>query len=866
MKVLNVCLSCVLFSLTFTGIVEARDPIPSQYMDPFNRNRLSHAEYVRNIGPTALHTLNIRQIRQVQPQDSVDLKEQDLPMILLVVNDLLAPSIEDALDTFILDLTADSYQVVVSQVSGNSAELLRQEIQSYWGSDLEGVVLIGDCPVAWYELNDYWGGEHEEFPIELFFMDLDGTWSDADGDGIFDSHTGSVAPDIWVGRIDAQHFMDGDETHLIQNYFAKNHAYRTGTLTLPDRGLAFIDDDWTAWGNWNISTAYSNVVLVNSNNQTSAETYRTELQNGYEFVHLCAHSCPWVHVFLQNAGYAGCFFNFDLEMIEPEAFFYNLFSCSNARFVEWDCLGNAYLFKDTCGLGIVGSAKTGGMLDTEAFYPALGTGACLGEAFLGWFQYEAQGGFSLYEQSWFYGMALLGDPTLMIHQHGTRRPVDGKRSPSGWTPEWLNQTEYNGSWDTLSPLTDMVHSDGHPTVAAGPDGSLMAAWVSGVNGRASICSHDFTGGSAGWVTVDDYAYWEEDPVLMIPETGFPRIFYSRFNLDSYNHNIVHASWNGTSWSNPSPLHACDRYDLHPEVVEFQGNIHLFWQRWIDGTSRIYWSWEDGGTWTAPTDVSPGSDNATHPVAVRDNSGHLCLAYTVRNRGTWDIVFRRYNGYWTLPEYITGTDAGQSAPAMTAFNADEIWMAYVTDAEGNLDIAARRFNGSAWLAEERITSSGESDCKPQIAIANDVPVVTFQTRTGDADLFYALRNLGQWFSSVYDPASWNDQDAALVNDADRNTQIVFCTDRDGNTNIYADMLMGTEYHCPCDGDVTMDDIVTAGDAQLAFLIALGAYTPTIPERCSADCNGDEAVTAGDAQSIFQFALGGPECVDPIILPI
>ncbi|HPQ41440.1 MAG TPA: cohesin domain-containing protein, partial [bacterium] len=69
-------------------------------------------------------------------------------------------------------------------------------------------------------------------------------------------------------------------------------------------------------------------------------------------------------------------------------------------------------------------------------------------------------------------------------------------------------------------------------------------------------------------------------------------------------------------------------------------------------------------------------------------------------------------------------------------------------------------------------------------------------------------------------------------------------------------------CVHDGDVTLDGEITAGDAQLGFLIALGSYSPTFEEECAADCNGDDTVTAGDAQSIFLTALGMTSCVDPM----
>ena len=70
--------------------------------------------------------------------------------------------------------------------------------------------------------------------------------------------------------------------------------------------------------------------------------------------------------------------------------------------------------------------------------------------------------------------------------------------------------------------------------------------------------------------------------------------------------------------------------------------------------------------------------------------------------------------------------------------------------------------------------------------------------------------------------------------------------------------------PCfnHGDVDFNGSHTAGDAQLAFMIALGSYTPSFEEECAADCNGDESVTAGDAQQIFHKVFGLEDCVDEI----
>ncbi len=72
-------------------------------------------------------------------------------------------------------------------------------------------------------------------------------------------------------------------------------------------------------------------------------------------------------------------------------------------------------------------------------------------------------------------------------------------------------------------------------------------------------------------------------------------------------------------------------------------------------------------------------------------------------------------------------------------------------------------------------------------------------------------------------------------------------------------------CIQNGDVNNDGTLTAEDAQLAFSITLGVYTPSYEEECAADCNGNGSVTAGDAQLIFSAALGIGSCVDLMPTP-
>ncbi len=65
-------------------------------------------------------------------------------------------------------------------------------------------------------------------------------------------------------------------------------------------------------------------------------------------------------------------------------------------------------------------------------------------------------------------------------------------------------------------------------------------------------------------------------------------------------------------------------------------------------------------------------------------------------------------------------------------------------------------------------------------------------------------------------------------------------------------------CTFSGDLNGDGLLSSGDAQTAFFIALGMVTPNYREVCAADCNHDGVVSSGDAQQVFMAALGMANC--------
>ncbi|MCX7022232.1 MAG: C25 family cysteine peptidase, partial [bacterium] len=377
-----------------------------RWLDPQGREPLSYSAWVE-ANPGRAQSSPVESGRETA---AVSLSPTAVGRVLVIVEDRLCAPLDDALATWYDDLAADGWTVDELVYTGGDAASVRASIADAYAGGATGAVLIGAIPVPWFEMDEpAWGSStHEEFPCDLYYMDTDGTWSDGDGDGILDFHTGDITPEVWVSRIDAREMTFGQELDLYLAYFAKDHAYRNGGLGVPDRGLAYNDDDWYDYSD-GLNAAYSDVARFTDPAQTTADHLLEQYAQGFEFVHLMSHSSPWGHTFKIPSGYAGSIYNCEIEALLPEAVFVNLFSCSCTRFVEFDCIGSWYIFHAGPGLVALGSAKTGSMLEHYGFYARLGAGDSIGEGFLAWAQANIYPGMSADYKYWYYGLNILGD-------------------------------------------------------------------------------------------------------------------------------------------------------------------------------------------------------------------------------------------------------------------------------------------------------------------------------------------------------------------------------------------------------------------------------------------------------------------------
>ncbi len=308
---------------------------------------------------------------------------------VIVVNSGLYPYIQTQIDTYVSDLTKEGYTPFIKQwvLAGSTASGLRNYLKNEWtGAGLVGALFVGKLPVVTVSTGEDSG------PSDVYFMDLDGTFYPPSGSAIVE-HTGSTDADITVGRLWGSVSYGGrTEVGVIQNYFNKNHAYRTGNLSLPIRAYNYANSsDWT----WTLNNNEYLMHLIYNDVTTDIGPFRPAR---YESMYIMGHS--------------GVFSGSEIFNYNLKTHFTFVNGCASFNFLHGDSEGEALIFGDTHGLGSFGSTTTtwAGAIDSS-WYNGLRETASLGSGIKSF--WTRRGYFSGY----MYGHLLLGDPTLYIHNH-----------------------------------------------------------------------------------------------------------------------------------------------------------------------------------------------------------------------------------------------------------------------------------------------------------------------------------------------------------------------------------------------------------------------------------------------------------------
>jgi hypothetical protein len=334
-------------------------------------------------------------------------------LVYIYVHSSIYNNLSSEIQQYEADVNTQGYNTKVINWTTMDVNALKLNLSGGYSLGMKGAVFIGNIPHA---MVDIWG----QYASDFFLTDLDGLWLDLVPDGMPDGHsngTGDMYPEIWIGRINPSSLNNVNITQAYKDYFARNHAYRTGSLTRPHKALLYIDDSWSQWYSEYLSnfTAYSDIDCFWDNSTTTPTNYLNNLTQNYEFVQLLVHSTQQDHYFgIGNPPSEGYVNYINILNTNTTPLFYNLYACYACDFTTSNNLGTQYLFSNS-SLAVVGSTRTGGMNMYQSFYDELNNGKIFGEALKTWFRDPNYGPYGpWYSHQYSMGMTILGDPLLTI--------------------------------------------------------------------------------------------------------------------------------------------------------------------------------------------------------------------------------------------------------------------------------------------------------------------------------------------------------------------------------------------------------------------------------------------------------------------
>jgi hypothetical protein len=202
--------------------------------------------------------------------------------VILVVDSTITGPLAPELDRLHRDLMGDGWTVVRKDVArDDTPATVKAVIKTEYDADRErvrSVFLFGHVPVIRSGNLNVDGHQARPMPADVFYGDMDGEWTDANGDGIYDQSVLPSDVELQVGRVDFADltgatvgFQFPSETALLKRYLDKDHAFRHAIVRPAMRGL-IANPSGDANGQAYAASAYRNFApLLGPENVTTVE-------------------------------------------------------------------------------------------------------------------------------------------------------------------------------------------------------------------------------------------------------------------------------------------------------------------------------------------------------------------------------------------------------------------------------------------------------------------------------------------------------------------------------------------------------------------------------------------------------------------
>lgn len=221
--------------------------------------------------------------------------------------------------------------------------------------------------------------------------------------------------------------------------------------------------------------------------------------------------------------------------------------------------------------------------------------------------------------------------------------------------------------------------DDCPSIAAAPDGSIWAAWLSfgGETDRVAIRSwKDGHWANLQWVPGSEGDNWL--PQVMVDASNRAWAVWSQQVDGNWD---IYARWfDGAKqeWGPLERLTSNPLPDINPRVwSDGKGKAALVWQGFRGKYSSIFFREFDGAKWLPELQVTRHAANDWEPAVALDAGGSAWIAYDTYENGTYDVYLAQVRGQSVVgPAIPVAATARFEAKATVAVDtANRVWVAW-----------------------------------------------------------------------------------------------------------------------------------------------------------------------------------------------
>ncbi|MBI3469764.1 MAG: hypothetical protein HY013_00225, partial [Candidatus Solibacter usitatus] len=252
------------------------------------------------------------------------------------------------------------------------------------------------------------------------------------------------------------------------------------------------------------------------------------------------------------------------------------------------------------------------------------------------------------------------------------------RSPSEARASAQAQTVENGGPLQAVAYGHEFRQDDWPAVAASPDGSVWAAWLSFDNGRDDLAIRRYQNGKWGnlmWVPGTSGDSWM--PQIAVDARNRVWVVWSQMeegNWDLYARRFDPAI---QQWGRRERLTSHPLPDIHPRLAAgSKGRFSVAWQSFRDRHSNIFLIEFDGGKFSPEIRVTNHAANDWFPSVAIDSRGAAWLAYDSYRNGSYDVFLSRVENGKTVEEITVAASPMMETQASVAVDSmDRVWVAW-----------------------------------------------------------------------------------------------------------------------------------------------------------------------------------------------